>query len=637
MSSDAPIETLVDELKTDYHRSQFESLFKRKTAHLSGPEKLKLRMQITELAKPALGVVDLRKKIPAEVEPYTFQGRTHYFDLTARKIFEEGLRAYKGVFTNDTKAKILALKAHHQKLAEHKAQEQEEQDNALDNFVAGYEYKRSEERVNLVTAVKMELADGQRLNAMTVDVSHSGVQLKLPFEQQLTGLKHARVTLYFCGFSDDFTFDANTGYEYRVVGVKNRDTCLYLRLKRFDESSDDDLSLLLSDIVTKSRRRYKINVEHVAQQVIARGHENYWFNAIQALPILLSNNSSTFAVIRTAANQTLLNSWQQHQGDLLAELLEQTWVQTSVSELRGSRKETRRQVTFFRISLPVNKVWREYLLPLQALQTDKSLMATLSALRAAGYGTRCYQLTITHSNEKQLVYAELNPIRTPFWQNKTDEKPDLSRLQDYRSKGAEKLNFKRLSDESSAKHKIFPHVLSNALFLYKRGVEWKPELAGLMSLTEGLPTLFNETEFWLANGDRILGGRRLSSHIRQKLRQLSDGNEFSSRILILRVSSALQKEAVMGRDIGEYESFEEAAEYIRFLNDNSNFVAVLVSAQPCANRFPEELSESLSYIHRYLPHRAKELEHNFSQLQAVMTLTDVTQTLIDLSELTVPS
>ena len=156
MSSDAPIETLVDELKTDYHRSQFESLFKRKTAHLSGPEKLKLRMQITELAKPALGVVDLRKKIPAEVEPYTFQGRTHYFDLTARKIFEEGLRAYKGVFTNDTKAKILALKAHHQKLAEHKAQEQEEQDSALDNFVAGYEYKRSEERVNLVTAVKME-------------------------------------------------------------------------------------------------------------------------------------------------------------------------------------------------------------------------------------------------------------------------------------------------------------------------------------------------------------------------------------------------------------------------------------------------------------------------------------------------
>jgi hypothetical protein len=472
---------------------------------------------------------------------------------------------------------------------------------------------------------------------MTVDVSFSGLQLKLPFEQQLAGLKHARVILYFCGFSDDFTFDANTGYEYRVVGVKNKDTCLYLRLKRFDDSSDDELSKLLSDIVTKSRRRYKINVEHVAQRVIARGHESYWFNAIQALPILLSKNSSTFAVIRTAANQTLLNSWQQHQGDLLAELLEQKWVQNSVSMLRDSRKATRQQVTFFRISLPVNKVWREYLLPLNALQTDKPLMATLNALRAAGYGTRCYQLTITHSKEKPLIYAELNPIRTPLWQNKTDEKPDLSRLQDYRTKGAEKLNFKLLNDESSAKHQIFPHVLSNALFLYKRGVEWKPELAGLMSLTEGLPTLFNETEFWLANGDRILGGRRLSSLIRQRLRQLSDGNEFSSRILILRVSSALQKEAVMGRDIGEYERFEEAAEYIRFLNDNSNFVAVLVSAQPCASRFPEELSESLSYIHRYLPHRAKELENNFSQLQAVMTLTDVTQTLIDLSELTVPS
>lgn len=113
MSNEASVETLVDELKTDYHRSQFESLFKRKTQHLSGPEKLRARMQINELAKPALGVVDLRRKIPAEVEPYRFQGRTHYFDLAAKKLFEEGLRRYKGVFTNDTKQQILALKAHH--------------------------------------------------------------------------------------------------------------------------------------------------------------------------------------------------------------------------------------------------------------------------------------------------------------------------------------------------------------------------------------------------------------------------------------------------------------------------------------------------------------------------------------------
>ncbi|MCA1767763.1 MAG: PilZ domain-containing protein, partial [Idiomarina sp.] len=637
MSSDASIETLVDELKTDYHRSQFESLFKRKTAHLSGPEKLKLRMQITELAKPALGVVDLRKKIPAEVEPYTFQGRTHYFDLTARKIFEEGLRAYKGVFTNDTKARILALKAHHQRLAEDKAQAREEQDKALDSFVAGYQYKRCEERVNLVTSVKMELADGQELNAMTVDVSLSGLQVKLPFEQQLAGLKHGRVLVYFHGFSDDFVFDRNTGYEYRVVGVKEKDTCLYLRLKRFDESTDDELGKLLSDIVTKSRRRYKVNVEHVVQRVIARGHESYWFDAISALPILLSDESETFAIATTAANQTLLNRWQQHQEGLIAELLEQPWVQSCISFLKDSRKATRQNVTFFRITLPVNKIWREYLLPLQALQTDSSLMATLNALRAAGYGTRCYQLTITHSKEKRLTYAELNSIKTPLWQTKANEKPDLSKLQGYRSKGAVKLNVKLLSDEPSAKHLVFPHVLSNALFLYKQGVEWEPQLAGLMSLTEGLPSLFNDTEFWLANGDRVLGGRRLSSHLRKKLRQLSGRDSFSPRILLLRVSRSLQKETVMGRDIQEYESFEEAAEYIRFLNDSSHFIAVLVSARPCANHFPEELNESLSYIHRYLPHRAKELEFSFFQLQAIMTLTDVTQTLIDLSELTASS
>ncbi|MGO1329141.1 MAG: PilZ domain-containing protein, partial [Idiomarina loihiensis] len=131
MSSDPSIESLIDELKTDYHRSQFESLFKRKTKHLSGPERLQARMRITELAKPALGVIDLRKKIQSEIEPYPFQGRVHYFDIAAKRLFEDGLRLYKGVFTNDTKQQILALKTQHQQLAEDKALAQQEQEKAL--------------------------------------------------------------------------------------------------------------------------------------------------------------------------------------------------------------------------------------------------------------------------------------------------------------------------------------------------------------------------------------------------------------------------------------------------------------------------------------------------------------------------
>ena len=126
-------------------------------------------------------------------------------------------------------------------------------------------------------------------------------------------------------------------------------------------------------------------------------HESYWFDAVQAVPFILKDGSGRCALVQTKSNQTLLNSWQQHQNDLIAELIEQPWVQSVKNELRKARKPTRRQVTLFRISLPINKVWREYLLPLQAIQKEKSLIATLNALRAAGYGARCYQpVSYTH-------------------------------------------------------------------------------------------------------------------------------------------------------------------------------------------------------------------------------------------------
>lgn len=634
MSSDPSIESLIDELKTDYHRSQFESLFKRKTKHLSGPERLQARMRITELAKPALGVIDLRKKTPAEVEPYSFQGRVHYFDVAAKRLFEDGLRRYKGVFTNDTKQQILALKTQHQQLAEDKALAQQEQEKALASFVAGREYQRCEQRVNLVSAVTIELADGQKFSAMTVDMSNSGLQLKLGFDPQLSGLQYARLKVYFSGLGDDFVFDGTREYEYRVVGLKEKDFCLYLRLRRIDETGDNELGRFLAAMLSTSRRRYKVNVEHLAQRVTARGHESHWFDAIQAVPLILKDNAGTCVSVQTKSNQTLLNSWQQHQSDLIAELIEQPWVQSVVNQLRNERKPTRQQITLFRISLPINKVWREYLLPLQAIQKEKSLVTTLNALRVAGYGARCYQLTLTYSKDDKLTYGELNAINTPLWREHSNESLKLSMLQEYRAKGAKALACKLLSPEASAGQNMFRYALSSALFLYKNGVDWEPQLAALMPVANGLPQRLGDTEFWLANNERLLGGRRLSSELRKSLRRVSGNSRLSPRIVLLRVTQATQKDGVMGREIGEYDSFEEAAEYIRFLNEDDNFLALLISGQPCQNQISPELRKDLSYIQRYLPHRAKELEASFKQLRGVITLTDVTQALTGLAQLT---
>jgi hypothetical protein len=144
------MQKLINELKHKVHSASFERLFAEKTANLSGPQRLQLKIKLNELAKPSTATIDLRRKVAGPVTPYDYQGRTHFFDEHAKKLFDDGLKDNNGVYTDQTYRQIMRYMREHQHNRVSQ-QIQQDQQTRLGSFVLGRYYRRSEERMNFVT------------------------------------------------------------------------------------------------------------------------------------------------------------------------------------------------------------------------------------------------------------------------------------------------------------------------------------------------------------------------------------------------------------------------------------------------------------------------------------------------------
>ncbi|ATZ72473.1 PilZ domain-containing protein [Idiomarina sp. X4] len=627
MTLDAALQTLVDELKTEYHRSQFESVFKRKTKHLSGPEKLKVKMAITELAKPALGVVDLRKKVPYDVFPYPFQGRTHYFHNRAQQLFEQGLKAYKGVFTEDTKQQILALKNQYNETGTVNAPA-----TSLDSFIAGHPYARREERMNFVSPVSFTLADGQLFKASTVDISTNGLQLKVESDEQVKSLLFAQLDVRFSGLAENFVISGEPSVQYRVVAIENSEPYVYLRLKRLETDNNKAFRIFIDELIGQYKHRYKVNIDHSLQRVKARAYEALWANAYSGLKLVLADNKPTCCALASEANRTLLNSWQKHAPNALSQLMALPWVRQERDALKLERKQSRRQLCFFRLSLPLNKRWHEYLIPVTDLSNEDGWLPSLFALKQAGYPVQAYALTITYDRHRMSTFAELQKLALPMVNEVKVDKLALSKLKPYQLEERSERKLCVVPSDDSNLEEQFGNALSNALFVHKDGTKWLPKVAGLMPFSEGLPTAFKDAGFWLSDSEKVLGGRQLQRQLMDNLKRTNEPVDLPA-IVVLRISHLPGKETVIGRSLNTYKTFSEAAEYVNFLNDDGDILAFHISGSRSNACLSDAVRGELSYISRYLPHRASEFEAEFLQCKAVLTVSDVTESVIALAAL----
>lgn len=630
------IQKLVNELKHKVHSASFERLFAEKTAHLSGPQKLQLKMKLNELTKPSSATIDLRRKVPGPVALYEYQGRMHFFNAEAQKIFTDGLKANNGVYTDETYRKIMQYMREQQ---QQRVSQQIEADSQskLGSFVLGRYYRRSEERMNFVTDVIVKgRIDGKliKLKAVTVDISLQGVQLKLPATAPVQKLLHQNVAIFYLGLAKEFVFDESQPYSYQVLGAHEKDQQSYLRLRRDAIADDDALDKLLRGLLNGYKFRYKVNVDHVIHSVRAKGHESQWLQSQQGVPVIFSGNpEKTAYAIATESNSALINSCCKKTPQLLNALINQRWLRLKLAELRGHSEQTRLQLPFYFISLNVKGELRHYAIPSAAISKQPAIKNILAGLKKAGYAVQAMVLSVTYSSLDKLFVGLISTIDLPDWAMVKGSELKLAVLKPHRLH-LQGVQTTKIIEEHPRLMQLYTKCgLCNALFVHREDKQQHIGLAALMPFKQGLPGWFQDPELWLSRSHYILGGQKIEKEILERLKYLSPADSVDSKTLLLRLSKSdnQSQPTVSGRWLSDFTSFTEASLYMQKLYREKKLLAVNIELYRCKRPVIRAFRDDLNYVQTYLPHRAKRLERQIKSIDSVIGVQDVTAPLLRLA------
>ena len=327
---------LIEQLKPVVNEPEFDSIFSALTTEMDGPDRFQLKAELRRLARPCKRAIDLRKRVEGHCRPYKYRGFVHYMDDVAVSIFEAGIEQYRGIFTEDTyeqvhnaenNFRIIAKRERARMLAAAKRRAEtpgETKPLALADapqsapkthlevpyFTFGRYLHRKEERMNFSVQVVLRDAHGQSIDAMTSNISVSGMQVKVsPDYHYEVG---DAIGVRFTGLAQEFTFDANQVVPYQVVGTERVRDLLYLRLLRDVEFVSDEFDSFLVRFINGYKRRYKVNVDNTYNAIVTKGHEQFYFPRMSGVPLFYRREERRMyaaMALETQNNHALLDHW----------------------------------------------------------------------------------------------------------------------------------------------------------------------------------------------------------------------------------------------------------------------------------------------------------------------------------------
>ncbi|WP_372768187.1 PilZ domain-containing protein [Pseudoalteromonas sp.] len=348
-------QSLIEELKRDLGRPNFDAIFNKKTKSLSSSERFLMKMEMNRLLQPINRFIDLRGQVTGEVRSYTYNGKQHFMDETAINVFEAGIRRYKrytlavyeAVMNTENNHKVMQRKALERgELAPQPvaANIQEKKSNINRVSFASYE-SRSEERMNYSIKVKLYLGSGSEIEASTSDISVSGCKVKLSSRYQVAKGETLRMRLL--GLEQDFELGIKNGLEYEVVAVEkiNADHN-YVRMKRTFNNENKSIDEFLKSFIHGNKRRYKVNLDNTLDAVIVKGYEQYYLPRVSSLFLFLSVKDARVSPSLVLTNENNLNVARYFNDEKRNSVLPQVLNPARINQLLQSPGEVK-QLTLF--------------------------------------------------------------------------------------------------------------------------------------------------------------------------------------------------------------------------------------------------------------------------------------------------
>ncbi|WP_220718866.1 PilZ domain-containing protein [Agarivorans litoreus] len=304
---------LIERLLPILGSSDFNQVFKRATQDLPNNESFLLKMEINRLSTPCQRLVDLRGKVDGECQEFHYQGKTHYLDDTAIKVFKQQLKLYNQQYTLGIYEKLQTTENNFKVMQKKNISPQEAAARRPKNIIAravrlGHYIGRSEERMHLTAPLRMAGVDGALFDAKTSNMSVSGLRAKVDSQREFSVDEHYFV--YFTGLEKEFVNRVlSAGTEYKVVGIDRKGQQQWVRMIVVDPS--EEFNNFFKNFLRSYRGRYKVDVDNITAAVITKGYEQYLMPRLSSVPLYFSGQTpaSLRYALATQNNLNLLSYW----------------------------------------------------------------------------------------------------------------------------------------------------------------------------------------------------------------------------------------------------------------------------------------------------------------------------------------
>lgn len=326
MSQDlAEYQDIIEQLKPMINEPEFNQVLAQVASNVPKQKRFLIKMELKRLARPCLRLIDLRGQVAGDCREYEYDSKVHYLDDTAIDVFEKQVRlfgeytmgVYEAVKNTENNYRVI-----YQKQRQLAAQEEDRSENNQNPHHAplvqfGSYAKRVQERMNYSVHVEMFTEMNKSIQATTVDISVSGLKVKLNNEHLFK--VGERLIIQFRGLEGEYTLDKKNGVAYTIVNIETSKKEQRLCMSRNPEFSTHAFEEFLQRFIHGNKRRYKVNMDNTFDAIRLKTYEQYFTPNFSSVPLFIEKVEGVykpkFALINDS-NKEPLYYWSDEQFEL---------------------------------------------------------------------------------------------------------------------------------------------------------------------------------------------------------------------------------------------------------------------------------------------------------------------------------
>jgi len=296
-------QSIIDEFRGQVSAADFESRFAQITQKVPKTERFLLKMEIKRLGNPCTRLVDLRGHVDGECRPYENDGRVHYLDDIAIKVFEEAIADYQGytfgvyeaVMNTENNFRVIYQREKQQLANPEKSTKSkptpakvfEKTQYPAELYRFGPYFNRSEERMNFAIGLHVYLNENKGIEATSSDLSISGCKFRFNKVENIK-LKQL-INIRYSGLEGDFQFGKDDSFTYEVRNIQIIDNMQLVGVRRVYTTNEakDGFKQFLKGFIQGNKRRYKINLDNTIAALQSRSLEQFTLPKSNELPVFI--------------------------------------------------------------------------------------------------------------------------------------------------------------------------------------------------------------------------------------------------------------------------------------------------------------------------------------------------------------